>query len=232
MCCLGPPSSRIQDGLNLQVIYWRKEQQWAGRASDAAPVWPPWGRRARKQEEQEEPRARPGLARSSSRSCPGEVSACPEWIYLDLHCACCWLERACRKLGWGESERAAHGRGWRKGMGWRGQMGWKSRVEEGCTGEGWRGMKEGAEGDRKWRGWRKGMRHVQQEIWVVSFHCCQTQGIRELKYIYLFTQLLCGEIMVQTQALGIHIPYFSHCASSFLIWDDVVLWNFQFFEFI
>ena len=58
------------------------------------------------------------------------------------------------------------------------------------------------------------------------------QGIRELKYIYLFTQLLCGEIMVQTQALGIHIPYFSHCASSFLIWDDVVLWNFQFFEFI
>lgn len=38
------------------------------------------------------------------------------------------------------------------------------------------------------------------------------QGIRELKYISLFTQLLCGETMVQIQALGIHIPYFSPCA--------------------
>lgn len=58
-------------------------------------------------------------------------------------------KRACRKLGWVESKRAAHGRGmeeegWDEGgeMGWSRGVGWKNRVEE-VWGEGWRGMKRG-----------------------------------------------------------------------------------------
>lgn len=54
--------------------------------------------------------------------------------------------------------------GMKEGNGMEQGVGWKSRVEEGCRGEGWRGMKEGMKERGSEGGGGRGMGHLQQEI--------------------------------------------------------------------